>query len=164
MGVDIYLPSVWEPFFEKFEGSAAHHIARSHDDPASAIYDAYRESGGYFRNAYNGTDVMAALGSSWNAVYAMCDAEQRLPVERARELVAMIEARPFTRELYAHHLLHHGYGPIQEMMNNIVAEATGEVTPPPDVDLFFPYVAAKREQLLAILRKSIALNEPLLVS
>jgi hypothetical protein len=165
MGVDIYLSSIWDPFEESLEESDfMERIARRcGDNPlarAEAIYDAYRESGGYFRNGYNATDVMAAIGLDWGMVYKMCDAEHRLPVKRARELVAMIEARPWAHETYAHHLMHHGHGRIQKMID----EATGQPSAPPDIDAFFAFTSERREQLLAILRKSIALNEPLLVS
>jgi hypothetical protein len=90
----------------------------------------------------------------------MCDAEHRLPVERARELIGMLEARPLTRARYASHLSWgHGNGPMQKMLDKMV----GEPTPLPDIDEAFAFVSKKRTQLLAILRKSIELNEPLVV-
>jgi hypothetical protein len=165
MGVDIYLNSIFEPWFEAFKGSEAERKVQAEvrESGPDAYFDAYRSSGGYFRNAYNGSDVMAACGSSWDTVYKMCDAEHRLPVDRARELVAMIEARPLTREGYTRHLAHYGPGPFQEMIDDAVGR------PPPslgdfDLDACFAFVCERRSQLIAILNKSIALNEPLVIN
>jgi hypothetical protein len=168
MGVDIYLNSVWEPWFAEFEAKdkgeeILGHITSS-DEATRAInelFEVYRSSGGYFRNAYNGTDVMVAMGLSWDTVSPLLDAEQRLPIERARELLAMILARPIEREQFARHLASYGNGPVQRFMD----EAIGR--PPPvawkfDLDEMLTFVCERRAQLIAILRKSIALDEPLL--
>jgi hypothetical protein len=166
MGVDITLSSIFEPFFKNLEGSIAERRMKSDMQRAMAAgniwkatqlpFDLYRSSGGYFRNAYNSSDVMAAIGLSWEIVFSMLDAEQRLPVERARELLAMIEARPLIRKEYARHLKSYGNGPLDE--------AIGKPSPLPDLDEAFAFVSERREQLLAILRKSIDLNEPLTCS
>jgi hypothetical protein len=170
MGVDITLNSIWEPFFKNFESSVAERrmkrdIQRAMEagDMEKAIqlpFDLFRASGGYFRNAFNGSDVMQAIGLSWDTVFEMLDAERRLPVERARKLIDMIEARPLDRRQYACHLMNYGNGPLQKMTD----EAMGKPSPLPDLDLAFAFVSERREQLLAILRKSIELNEPLVVA
>ncbi len=72
---------------------------------ASKMFDEMRASGGYFRNGYNSGDVMWAMGLSWpHTVGGMLDSEGYLPVERARKLLAMIEARPLTKERLTQHL------------------------------------------------------------
>jgi hypothetical protein len=158
MGVDITLNSVWKPFWENFEDSEDYWraIKRGPD----ATFEAFRASGGYFRNGYNSSDVMAAIGLSWEMVREMLDARRRLPVERARELIDRIEARPLIRKQYARHLKSYGDGPISKLVD----EAIGKPSPLPDIDTAFAFVSKRREQLLAILRKSIELNEPLKVS
>jgi hypothetical protein len=175
MGVDIYLESIFNPFTENFEGSVADRRIqrRMRENPVRGVemfYEVFRSSGGYFRNAYNCTDVMAAIGLSWGTVYAILDDKHRLPIERARELIAMIEARPLTRADYARHLESYGGGPLHNMMEQIKEEVTGEppegVTPEEyahQIDAAFAFTSERREQLLAILRKSIAMNEPLKV-
>jgi hypothetical protein len=167
MGADIYLESVWKPWFAEFEAKEKSkeivgHITNSDElnRSFSALYDAHRSSGGYFRNAYNGGDVMAAMGLSWDAVGEMLDSEQRLPIERARELLAMILARPIERERFGRHLKSYGNGPAGQMMDHVLGR------PPPsewtfDLDEMFAFVSKRREELLAILHKSITLNEPL---
>jgi hypothetical protein len=187
MGADIYLESVRNPWFAAFEASEE---ARGRpiigdfktvDDIKHAVervYDAYRSSGGYFRNGYNSGDVMWAMGLSWTeTVGAMLDAnKERLPVDRARELVAMIEARPLTRERVARHFFEHMTdgvkphpvtGPLVQLMQDEADKAMG-ISPqpmlPPDFDHLFAFLSKRREDLLAILRKSIALDEPLLCS
>jgi hypothetical protein len=186
MGADIYLESVWDPWFAAFEATEkarAKALAadwKTADDIRRAVdrlYDAYRSSGGYFRNGYNSGDVMWAMGLSWTeTVRPMLDAKERLPVGRARELVAMMEARPLTREGVARHIFAHmtdGVEPhpvtgrlFQKMQDE--ADKTMGLPPqpalPPDFDHLFAFLSKRREDLLAILRKSIALDEPLLCS
>jgi hypothetical protein len=99
---------------------------------ATEVYDAMRASGGYFRNGYNAGDVMWAMGLSWfSTVSPMLDTERRLPVARARELLAMIEERPLTRSRVARHIFEHMTdgvephpitGPTAEMIEEAMAE------------------------------------------
>jgi hypothetical protein len=187
MGVDIYLNSIWEPFWSAFEGSLADGRLQKEVDRAMAahdiekattvVYDAYRASGGYFRNGYNAGDVMWAMGLSWSGdVGPMLDAKHFLSIENARKLVAMIEARPLTRERIARHILEHMTdgkgphpvtGPTFALMNEAYAEATGDAAPPlrpPDFEKLSTFLLKRREELLVILRKSIELDEPLEIS
>lgn len=147
MGVDIELKSVFEPWLTAFEASErGKAIVETSDNSIRAmeqIYEAYRSSGGYFRNGYNAGDVMWAMGLSWDGtVGPMLDADKWLPVARARELVALIEARPLTCERVARHVFEHMTdgvephpvtGPLVEMI-----EATTDEPPqakaPPDLD------------------------------
>jgi hypothetical protein len=175
MGVDICLESIWNPFMKKLESEPppVRRPDQSMEEFIISMYDRYRASGGYFRNGYNAGDVMWASCLSWNIVAEMLDKNHYLPVERARELVEMIEARPLTRE----HVVARVFGnmgnghPVTETIARIVEEAkqqaTGEAPPPrqpptqEEVDNGVAFLNTRRDELLAILRKSIELNEPL---
>src|SRR5262249_12584895 len=108
MGVDIYLMSVWEqweqanPGWNRW-GDEPFATADELKSAVEAVFDKASSSGGYFRNGYNAGDVMWAMGLSWDYVHEMFDAERRLPIDRARELISIIEARPLTRECVAKH-------------------------------------------------------------
>jgi hypothetical protein len=172
MSVEIYLNSIWKPWFEAFKARGEiDAIVRAHaDDPMHAlgcVNDAYRSTGAYFVNYYNAGDVMWAMGLSWHETVApMLDTEQRLSVDRARELLAMVEARPLTREVVARHIFENmtdGVRPMQEMDLMLVV---GEPLPtkPPDLDYAHAYLSKRRDGLLTLLRKSIELDEPLVCS
>ena len=116
MGVDLYLNSVWEPWWADNMERVLNEPdvettsdAASNAAAASKMFDEMRASGAYFRNGYNSGDVMWAMGLSWpHSVGCMLDSEGYLPVKRARELLAMIEARPLTEErLTQHYFSHH---------------------------------------------------------
>jgi hypothetical protein len=174
MGADLRLKSIFDPWFADFE-------ARGGLDPAvtdagdriARTYTAYESSGGYLRNGYNAGDVMWAIGLSWHTtVLPMLDDKRQLPVDRARELVAMIEERPLTRERVAQHALenmdddeqHPVMGSVMAMAHHAEEEVTRRPPPPtlpPDIDDLFGFLSRKRAILLALLRKSIELNEPL---
>jgi hypothetical protein len=182
MGMDIYLTSIWEPWLKAFEDSAAHRKLQqdcsAQGDPesimaaADRVFEVFAASGGYFRNGYNGGDVMWAMGLSWHStVQPMLDAEERLPIAKARELLAMVEARPLTQEILAQHYLANMTNGVEshpltgQIFESIRAEAAGEQPAPllpPDFEHLAQFLRKSREQLLAILRKSIELNEPLL--
>jgi hypothetical protein len=180
MGVDIYLESVWKPFEEEILKNSSSSPSKAVSDMEAFIqrhYDEMRASGGYFRNGYNAGDIMWAMGLSWNGtVFPMLDEDCCLPITRAIELVEMIEARPLTRDVVAAHLFEHMTdginthpvsGAIMEMVEMAKAEVTNEKPQkklPPDFDSLFALLNERRDQLLVILRKSIKLNEPLLVS
>ena len=179
MGADIYLESIWVPFAEKLSPLTPT-PGLDLPDALSALDDYFegmQASGGYFRNSYNAGDVLWAMGLSWPAVGKMLDQGDYLPLERARELVEIIEARPLTRQQVAAHIFenlidgverHPFIGLVQRSLERALAE-TGEeprigfmmFSQPPDVDSLFGFLNASRNQLLAILRKSIDLNEPL---
>jgi hypothetical protein len=141
MGVDIHLESVWKPFEEKYVLPPV--------DRALSIIDDFRASGGYFRNGYNRGDVMAAMLIGWRQVAQMLDDRGYLPVDCAGELVGEIEKRPLSRE----HVVKH-----------VVGDHLYEGGTPPtekETDDLVTFLNMRRDELLAILRKSIELNEPL---
>jgi hypothetical protein len=185
MGADIYLQSIWSrtpPLPVPVESGGTLVVAgilpRSGEVPLDqmmqAFFDEARASGGYFRNGYNAGDVMWAMGLSWQeTVRPMLNQRRYLPVKRARELVEIIEARPLTRERVAAHIFEHmtdGVEPhpvtggTMQMMEEAMAAAAGVKVRrkrPPDVEVSFRFLNARREELLTILRKSIELGEPL---
>jgi hypothetical protein len=165
MGVDIYLMSVWERW-----GQAQPSWNRWDDEPfatvdelqhaATAVFDKARSSGGYFRNGYNAGDVMWAMGLSWrDDVGKMLDADGKLPIGCAKELIRKIEARPLTRERIAQHIF-------ERLSDGCVTYSTGftEYGPAPDLDEMSAILCKRRDELLVILGKSIELGEPLVCS
>ncbi len=106
MGADLYLESIWNPFesdlekrIEKLLPATIPRDVQAIMDAANRVFDEMRASGGYYRNGYNTGDVMWAMGLSWpGTVSPMLDKDRRLPIKQARELIAMIEARLFTKE------------------------------------------------------------------
>ena len=174
MGADLYLNSVWEPCWANNKErllnaptADATSDLSSISAAATEMYDEMRASGGYFRNGYNSGDVMWAMGLSWpRTVGGMLDSEGYLPVERARELLAMIEARPLTKERLAQHYLDHiTHSVEQHPITGWFFRSLRELTPPPpDFDHLVAFLRQRRTELIALLKRSIALNEPLLCS
>jgi hypothetical protein len=171
MGADLYLESITHT-------QDANEIARSpapkHLGPVERIeyhFDVLRACGGYFRNGYNAGDVMYAMGMSWDDVGRMLDDEYHLPIACARELLATIKERPMTRERVARHVLEnmmdgkHG-DPATAWVQDIMQDITGEdqKPAPPDIDELHGFLSKRYGELVAILEKSIELNEPLLCS
>jgi hypothetical protein len=79
MGVDLYLNSVWEPWWANNKErllNAANTDATSDVSSISAaateMYDEMRASGGYFRNGYNSGDVMCAMAFPGPVPSAAC--------------------------------------------------------------------------------------------
>jgi hypothetical protein len=112
MGLDIYLKSIHEPFvnsqafedmLKQLKGQAAY------TDPrmlVQARFELLKKSGGYFRDAYNTGSLLWALGLSCrNDLFPMLDETRHLPIDKAIELVAMIDARPLTKESFGRHYL-----------------------------------------------------------
>jgi hypothetical protein len=133
-----------------------------------------------FRNSYNDSDVMWAMGLSWrDTVRPILDADGRLPVQRARELLALIEEHPLTDPwLTEHYVQRVGTGGNEPPTAELVAVSDWEVPegmrtqlrlPPglrlgPPIDVWAEFLQKRRDELIAILRKSIELDEPLVCS
>ena len=110
---------------------------------------------------------MWAMGLSWPyTVGGMLVSEGYLPMERARDLLAMIEARPLTKErLTQHYLYQIAHGVEQHPITGWLFRSLGRLPAvPPDFDNLAAFLRQSRTELIAILKKSIALNEPLLCS
>jgi hypothetical protein len=141
--------------------------AASNAAAASKMFNEMRASGAYFRNGYSSGDVMWAMGLSWpHTVGGMLDSEGYLPVERARELLAMIEARPLTKErLTQHYFDHITHGVEQHPVTGwLFRSLRGLLVLPPNFDTLAAFLRQRRTELIALLKKSAALNEPLLCS
>jgi hypothetical protein len=179
MGVDLYLNSIWEPWFEAHKSilrSQSRNLKIETADDANrvagAIFDSFRASGGYFRNGYNAGDVMWAMGLSWREdVGKILDSEHRLSIDHARALITKIEVRPLTRERIAQHIFEHMTSgvhehPVAGQTQKLLDAATGDTRPlaPPDLDEMSAFLCKRRDELLTILRKSVELGEPLVCS
>jgi hypothetical protein len=178
MGADMCLNSVFEPFLEKLKREMAAKpppVVRNGRDMVALLtahYEKMCESGGYFRNGYNAGDVMWAMGLSWqHTVLPMLTKDDFLPIAQARELIALIEARPLTREVVGAHIFKNFTdgrdAPLPQVVHESVAKARGEPVPemmPPDFDEMYALLNKRRDELLALLRKSIELDEPLACS
>jgi hypothetical protein len=171
MGADLYLSSVYDPFAEKFWNGpeAKRRVGLDPMSDIERIFNALESSGGYFRDAYNDFDVMWAMGLSWcDTVSSMLDDDTiHLPIERAKELVALIESRPLTKEVLTRHYLENIAGgsnhPLQEPVGRIAREAGLKATQleTPPFEEISRALIRKRQALLDLLNKSIKLNEPL---
>jgi hypothetical protein len=163
MGADLYLNSIFKQFMDRKETKARMAIT---SDPTGTM----ESGGGYLRNSYNHHDIMWAMGMSWDRVVGpMLNKKNRLPIKRARELAAMIEAVPLTKERLAEHYLKNIIGSNGEnhptsggFARRMRAAGCEHRWPPiPDFEQFARQQQHKREELLSILRKSIELGEPL---
>jgi hypothetical protein len=168
MGADLYLESLWEPFIKQYEKRERPNVDGPDATLAAVgdIFEDFRSSGGYFRNGYNAGDVMFAMGLSWyGTVLPMLDDSGHLPIDQARKLLAMIEERPLTGERLSQHYLEHmcnDADPHPEFGR--LRQHDPEPWVPPDFENWAQFLRQRHEQLIVILRKSIALNEPLLCS
>jgi hypothetical protein len=159
MGADIHLESIsnrarhmYEPLFNdavkrrdlaKTEGMKAewqHKVEKYHD----AMYP----EEGYFRDSYNASSVFQVMDLSWWELGdALLDESNHLPIDKAKVLLADIEQCPITYEKVTAHYEQHKLHESKE-----------------SIDEWFKYFVEKREWFMALLRKSIELNEPLLWS
>jgi len=180
MAADLYLSSIWEAWLKNSErgkgiAKLRREVTRTRT-PLDPIHAAFRASGGAYFNGLDATDPLAAAGLRWPDVFATCEEDfgdwLHLPVANARALISALEARPPTREQFIRRLLELGYGrsgPVQKFVNDLLADAGQPPAPTPknlspeDVDKLLAQVTERREELLRLLRKSVELNEPLIV-
>jgi hypothetical protein len=158
MGADIYLSSIadrarsmYEPLFNdavkrrnlaKTEGMKAEWQAK-----VEKYFDAMHPEEGYFRDSYNPSSVFQVMDLSWWELGARMLVDDHLPIDKAKKLLTMIERCPITYEMVT---AHYEKNELHESKQSI--------------DEWFKYFTAKRERFMALLRKSIELNEPLLWS
>jgi hypothetical protein len=125
---------------------------------AQASYDAVAATGAYFRDPYNRFGLLPVLGMDWlDDVGPLLSADELLSIEGARHLLVEIERRPVTSEAIADALDGPG-DPMTAWM-----EKHGAAKPAADIDrgAVFDFLIEKRRQLMALLRRSIELGEPL---
>lgn len=161
MGVDLYLNSIWEPFIDSHQGELKR-LSVGGIEAAAAWFDKCQSCGGYFRNAYNAYDFMWAIGLSWSDVEEMLDPEDSLPIDRARALLDLVEARPLMRERLSRHYKELNDGNrLHPVVKALGFTGAMPVPMPLDFESFCLLVGKRREQFLAILNKSLQLGEPL---
>ncbi|PWT75873.1 MAG: hypothetical protein C5B60_04695 [Chloroflexi bacterium] len=153
MGADIYLKSkhephqaLWEPRFNKAvrERDALPRDCYAYTQKQLEVGTIYDEmfSVGYYRDSYNNSSLLNQLNLSWwEDVGPMLDKNGMLPIERAKELRAIIAVRPLDEKR------------VREAMS-------GSET----YDECLDYFEDKRTRLLTLLDESIELGEPLYMS
>jgi hypothetical protein len=164
MGADLYIESQWAPQSERVISEAG-----DGPDAINKFYQAARATGAYFHNSYNVYDVMFAMGLSWWKTAIPMLEDNGLPIHRARELVDMIEARPLNKQTFSRHYFEVATGTtnpiIAPLIHNLPAETDKPSQPPvPSFEELLSVLQRRRDELLAILRKSIELNEPVVCS
>jgi hypothetical protein len=181
MGADIYLDSVLKKHkrdlnklkkrieTELEKPGAARALWREHGiAPQDIMWSAMRSTGGYLRNGYTvNADVMFAMGLDWHGtVLPMLDDKSYLPIAKARELLDLIAARPITKATAGAQYLKEHPVQIGFRKNPLIYPGDDEpleIKTPPLIgyELWLQEMNARRDALIAILNKSIELNEPL---
>lgn len=103
MGADLTIRKYYEQSVEKYEGKfneacQRRNLAKSQKQKekiqasVERYYRLMHGSRGYFRDSYNGTSVLNALGLSWwQDVIPMLDKKGDLSPEKAKELIDMVK-------------------------------------------------------------------------
>jgi hypothetical protein len=176
MGVDIELASV---FTEEVAKAACDRAfadlrdvrrrglddAQATRDASQKVFDEYAATGGYFRDPYNRFSLLPVLGMSWQRdVDPLLLQTGELPIPAARVLLAELESRHVTEQGIENVLLGPPTG-MTAFVENLIG-GREEVTELSDDDRAeaWEWFTTKRKQLIALLRRSIELNEPLKVS
>lgn len=155
MGADLYIHEINRPLMQKYQPlfDQAVQLRNSFPRGSKEAEEAQKEvskyydlmySEGYFRDSYNGSNVLNRLGLSWwQDVIPLCTEDKELKgnnLARFREMVATAElALPSKKEL------EEGGAPVAEEGEDSLAE-------------WHKYFAEKRQELLAFLDQAIALN------
>jgi hypothetical protein len=169
MGADIYLRSVMT---EEFETAIVDRELRdltpgTSFDTANAMYAALAETGGYFRDPYNRFNLLNALGMDWGEVQPLLSPDRKLPIEGARRLLAELERRWVMQGAVDNAMLGPANTPLGKMLEEVAAVLPEgsvwprQAKPGEDWSEVLPWLSKKRSQLIALLRRSIELNEPL---
>lgn len=162
MGADIYLYSVYNEnsakYNKKFENAVKlrnKHEANGKDDLAERAqkkvmkYYNLMYSEGYFRDSYNGTNMLNKLGLSWwNDVVPMLDREGNLKGSKLKKFLIMITNRelslPTKEDLIADHCT------VDDDKNSI--------------DVWHQMFIDNHQELIKLVKLAIELNEPLYCS
>jgi hypothetical protein len=168
MGVDIELRSV---FTEDVVDAALAKARRDASNPREygrAIHDAYTATGGYFRDPYNESGLFHALGMDWSKdVGPMLTDDEgswRLPIPAARHLLAELQAKPLTPAMVEDVFTGRAKrGAMLTILADALGEPDYEEPSPEQIAEMTAWLIKKRATLMALLRRSIDLNEPLLV-
>jgi hypothetical protein len=154
MGIDITLRSVLTA--EACEAIGERLRASGETDP-DRMTAAFAETGAYFRDPYNCFGLLPMLEVD---LYPLLAEDDTLPIDAARELLVVVESRPLTLE----HVKIAVCGSRQRPLMSSIEDFMNP-TPITVDEINWPATYArlteKREQLIALLRRSIELNEPL---
>jgi hypothetical protein len=142
-------------------------------------YERLAETGGYFRDPYNESGLLPALGMDWGRdVGPMLNENGELPIDGAHHLLAEITARPITPAMVDDVFAGRGTPhPMVAFMRQVHEELGADVRiqgfveemrpgEPPRVGVldevgFAQHLTKRRARLMALLRRSIELEEPL---
>jgi hypothetical protein len=146
-------------------------------DAMQAVYDALLATGAYFRDPYHRYGLFAVLGMDWSRdVGLLLDAERRLPVMAARQLLLELGSRAITMQAIedAQHREATGIEAIIERAQEQAAQELDHSSWPAHVrpqqmrherevspEEYMAHLIRRRQLLMALLRRSIELNEPL---
>lgn len=187
MGADIYLRSVatdavQEAVHQSLLPEGTTIAPTGLINIANQYFERLAETGGYFRDPCNESGLLPALGMDWGRdVSPLLDSACMLPIAGARHLLAEIEQRPITpamiEDVFADRGTPH---PMVKLMRQMRAESgddghvaglveevrPGKPSRPGQLDAqgFMRHLIKRRARLMALLRRSIELNEPLLCS
>jgi hypothetical protein len=158
MGIDITLRSVLsdEAAIAIVDREVIAHPARG-GELMEAVFSAWTATGGYFRDPYNNWGLLMILGIKIGQFVS----GNEVSVEAARFLLAELEHQPITPDLVDRAL----YGPnlgvhaMEEEMG--LREPRSGAVDDADRERAQGWFTDKRDNLMALLRRSIALNEPL---
>jgi hypothetical protein len=171
MGANITLRSVLTPEKANAVVDRAHRARAGNDKNVKAlIYATAEATGAYFYDPYNAANILAALGMAWQKDVkpllknygnhehlddegeVLMVAGGELPVEAARHLHAQLESKPVTREIVGMVCIEH------DLLEKMHID-DGEVFAFLHEAMFA--LTQYRKVLMALLRRSIELNEPL---
>jgi hypothetical protein len=186
LGADIYLRSVATDAVQEAVCQSLMPPGGTIIAPAEVIsalnqyYERLAETGGYFRDPYNESGLLPALGMDWGRdVSPLLDSARTLPIAGARHLLVEIEQRPITPAMVEEILAGRGTPhPMVAFMRRIREEfgddlhiaGLVEKTRPDeplrpgqfDAQGFMRHLIKRRARLMRLLRRSIEQNEPLL--
>jgi hypothetical protein len=159
MGADISLRSVLTDEVHRAIVERAVDQTKNPVDAIQAAYDALEATGAYFRDPYHGLGLLQVLDMDWSRDFGPLLSDDRtLSVEAARHFLAELEQRPITSERIDDAIDRPSAGLPAWMEKHGLQE-------PPDDGIDRAALLAgldnKRSQLMALLRRSIELGEPL---
>jgi hypothetical protein len=173
MGFDMWLPSIFDFSDRRQVETALASVKRDDVNPIKNIelmYDAFRATGGYYREGYNKRGLLTLMGMSWLEIMKRFEDPTVLPPAHARHLLAELEARPFTKAM----LLGEERRPDChiDMIETLMGRANQPPDPPPreadlsdqEIEEGYRRYAQRRQELMALLRAAVERNESLCVS
>lgn len=157
MGADMYIKGVYEvnrakyePLFEhwvKARDSATDPVAKeSAQEEVSKFYE-LMQSEGYFRDSYNGTNVLNKLGLSWwQDIAKLQNKKGDISVRNAKKFLMLIEplaVKPMSAD------------ELKEL--HLQVESDGENS----VESWNKYFKDQKEELIKFIKKAIELKKPI---